>query len=241
VVHGTELGLAWKIASAGFAALSTLDAGFYGRGIYFSSSAMYTLPYFANKRCPAILICLTAPGNPYPVIENPNNKDITMLGRPMISGFQSHYVITGPNGFPPTERKLERIKRYDELVIGQEAQIAPIFLLEIDNSNLSLLMANFLKKKSANERSVDDSEEHRSVDQSLGRSHEEKSLRNVSSAPKNQSQKRKVGESAVAKEPTLSTQSRKYDQSHKGETTTADKRKIDQSGRKFDDIETDKQ
>jgi len=105
VVHGTDLPVAWKIASAGFAALASLDSGFFGRGIYFSSSALYTLPYFVNKRCPAILICLTAPGNPYPVIENPNNNQITMLGRPMISGFQSHYVITGANGFPPTEKK----------------------------------------------------------------------------------------------------------------------------------------
>jgi len=32
VVHGTDEDIAWKIISAGFAALSSLDDGFYGKG-----------------------------------------------------------------------------------------------------------------------------------------------------------------------------------------------------------------
>jgi len=48
--HGTDLVVAKQICSSGFAALSSLDAGFYGKGIYFSSSCMYTTPYFATKK-----------------------------------------------------------------------------------------------------------------------------------------------------------------------------------------------
>lgn len=35
------VGIAQKISETGFAALSSIDAGFYGKGIYFTTSAMY--------------------------------------------------------------------------------------------------------------------------------------------------------------------------------------------------------
>jgi len=145
VVHGTEASLAWKIAAGGFATLSTLDAGFYGKGIYFSTSALYTLPYFANKRSPAILICLTAPGNPYPVTESPNTLN-SLVGKPLLSGYQSHYVVTMSSGFPLAEKHWEVEQKYDELVLNQEAQIVPLFLLEIDPRNLMSLVSEFLDK-----------------------------------------------------------------------------------------------
>jgi len=145
VVHGTEASLAWKIAAGGFATLSTLDAGFYGKGIYFSTSALYTLPYFANRRSPAILICLTAPGNPYPVTESPNTKT-SLVGKPLLSGYQSHYVVTTSSGFPLSEKHWELEQKYDELVLNQEAQIVPLFLLEIDPRNLMTLVSQFLDK-----------------------------------------------------------------------------------------------
>jgi len=96
MVHGTTQGVAWKIAAAGFASLSTLDEGFYGKGIYFSSSAMYTLPYFSTED-PAILICLASPGNPYPVIEHQKAHN-SIKGKPIMIGYQSHYVVTRKDG-----------------------------------------------------------------------------------------------------------------------------------------------
>jgi hypothetical protein len=35
-----------KICGTGFANLSSLDDGFYGKGIYFTTYALYALPYF---------------------------------------------------------------------------------------------------------------------------------------------------------------------------------------------------
>lgn len=43
-IHGTNADVAFKICSTGFSALSTLDEGYYGKGIYFTSSAHYALP-----------------------------------------------------------------------------------------------------------------------------------------------------------------------------------------------------
>ena len=38
MLHGTSTTIAWKIAQTGFANTSTRDLGFYGSGIYFTSS-----------------------------------------------------------------------------------------------------------------------------------------------------------------------------------------------------------
>lgn len=46
---GLDLMVAEKICENGFAALSSLDAGYYGKGIYFTSSVLYTLPYMASR------------------------------------------------------------------------------------------------------------------------------------------------------------------------------------------------
>jgi hypothetical protein len=52
------------------ATLSTLDAGYFGRGVYFSSNILYTLPYAFSKRNPALIISYLNPGNVFPVTED---------------------------------------------------------------------------------------------------------------------------------------------------------------------------
>lgn len=47
--HGTEFALGMSIAANGFASLSTLDSGFYGKGMYFTTHAKYTIPYCQNR------------------------------------------------------------------------------------------------------------------------------------------------------------------------------------------------
>jgi len=124
VVHGTSAQTAWKIAQGGFAALSSLDDGYYGKGIYFSSSALYTIPYAVRAKKPAILVCLTVPGNPYPVTVGPKDPK-SFFSADICNGHQSHYVITGKSGLP--WKKDIDIKQFDELVIPMEEQILPIF------------------------------------------------------------------------------------------------------------------
>jgi len=148
VVHGTDMSIAWKIASGGFAALSKLDDGYYGKGIYFSTSAKYTLPYFGTKKSPAVLVCLLIPGNVYPVTEQPLSDrdfrgrssqplmDNKIRGYPLVSGYQSHYVITNKNGLPFTREDFGKKVEYDEVVIAQESQVVPIFLLQIGRESI---------------------------------------------------------------------------------------------------------
>jgi len=115
--------------------LSTLDDGYYGKGIYFSTSAKYIIPYYATKKNPTILICLIIPGNIYPVTEFPQSNKIQ--GHPLVNGYQSHYCITTKGGMPFTKQDYDEEKtKYDEIVIGQESQVVPIFLLQMSKKRL---------------------------------------------------------------------------------------------------------
>jgi len=136
VVHGTDSNKGWSVASSGFANLALLDEGFYGRGMYFSSSALYTLPYIVTKKNPCIMICFIIPGNPYPVIESVTVKP-NYRGAPITSGYQSHFVITRPNGLPFKDINYENNDaKYTEFVIDQESQVLPLFLLEINKKKI---------------------------------------------------------------------------------------------------------
>jgi len=139
VVHATSKSKADKIIASGFAALAILDDGFYGKGMYYSSSATYIIPYFINSSEPCILICYVLPGNPYPVTEPPRASN-NLVGHNLLNGYQSHYVVTRKDGLPFTaEDYSEHLRRFNEIVVSQEAQALPIFKIEIDNSNFNTL------------------------------------------------------------------------------------------------------
>jgi len=138
-VHGTSYDVAQKICRNGFAALSSLDQGYYGQGIYFTCHVPYIFPYIATVNKPTMLIVLIFPGNVYPVTEKPSDPT-SLLGKPMKSGYQSHYVVTCKKGFPVEKNAQSGKECYDELVIIQESQILPIYLVELNNSNFAGLV-----------------------------------------------------------------------------------------------------
>jgi len=56
----------------------------------------------------------------------------------LINGYQSHYVITTKGGMALTRTDHEQqISNYDELVIGQESQVVPLFLLQIGEESIA--------------------------------------------------------------------------------------------------------
>jgi len=138
--HGTELTIAEKICATGFASLSSLDAGFFGKGIYFSTHLQYCLPYFASRRNPAVLISWVLPGNTYPLIESHMSPQ-SLIGAAMKNGFNSHYVVTNKKG----ESVCAGTEVYDEIVIPQEAQIVPAIILEIDETTLSRVAKDWMR------------------------------------------------------------------------------------------------
>uniref|UniRef100_A0A6B2L501 EGF-like domain-containing protein n=1 Tax=Arcella intermedia TaxID=1963864 RepID=A0A6B2L501_9EUKA len=142
VIHGTSEKVAKSICSTGFASLSSLDAGFYGKGIYTTSSCLYALPYYATKTKPTILICLVTPGNVYPVIENATESS-GLMGKVIQNGFQSHFVITAKSGKIAIDRDQ---KFYDEFVMPTESQLVPIYMISMEKSYLDELISEFKRE-----------------------------------------------------------------------------------------------
>lgn len=138
--HGTDADVASKICETGFASLQTLDAGYYGQGIYFTTYAHYTLTYFAQRKHPSIVLSWVVPGNVFPVTEDRKSPQ-SLCGLALKSGYNSHYVVTNRNGDIPDP---EDTVHFDEIVVGQESQISPAFILSIEkNTHLKTLVRDW--------------------------------------------------------------------------------------------------
>lgn len=127
MLHGTDHLVAEQIAMTGFAALSSLDEGYFGKGIYFTSSLLYILPYASSKRRPAVLISYINPGNPWPTTEE-HDGPRSLKGMALKSGYNSHIVRTNKRG---TIYHDQDDVLCDEMVVNQESQILPAFIIEL--------------------------------------------------------------------------------------------------------------
>jgi len=92
-----------------------------------------------DKIEPTIIICLTLPGYPYPVI---STRDV-QKDKGLVQGHQSHYVVTKPDG-TPVDRSSSDLY-YDELVLDQEGQILPVFVVSLKKDNLHQLAEKFTR------------------------------------------------------------------------------------------------
>jgi len=148
-IHGTSEEIARNIIQTGFVALSKLDSGYYGKGIYFTTSAEYGLPYYATKVNPTVLISLVISGNAYPVIEHPKLSKDSFMGAALVPGYHSHYVLTRKDGLPCREIVSDAaIEQYfDEIVIEQESSVLPFYLLRISTKNLGSLALQLQKEQ----------------------------------------------------------------------------------------------
>lgn len=73
VIQGTHENAAHRIAKNGFGTLSSLDAGWYGQGMYFTSRLPYARIYSrsAGDRALVFVISLAVPGNVLPITAPP--------------------------------------------------------------------------------------------------------------------------------------------------------------------------
>jgi len=148
-VHGTDADVARKIIQNGFSVLSVADAGYYGTGIYFTTSVNYALPYFALRSSPSLLICLVTPGTAFPVVEH-RNEPASLFGSPLRTGYQSHYVTVTASGDPCISIASNTpYGPFDEIVVAQESQVLPFYLVEFDKLILGQFAVEFQSKLKA--------------------------------------------------------------------------------------------
>ncbi|CAF1650480.1 unnamed protein product [Adineta ricciae] len=132
--HGCRKNALPNLLSDGFATLGTLDDGWYGKGMYFTSSAKYAARY-----CPesggCLIMCYIALLNPFPVVSadaplNVSPTKFRFYGHGNFKNYQCHYIPVSPIGSesamdyrPPPTGTDDAI--YDELVVFQEPSILP--------------------------------------------------------------------------------------------------------------------
>jgi len=95
-----------------------LDKGWYGQGVYFTSSARYAIPYFATKANPVIIVAYVIPGNIFPIVEHPQWQGNRSRSSIPLRGNDHQWI---------SNRKTMN----DELVVAQENQIVPAFITHV--------------------------------------------------------------------------------------------------------------
>ena len=107
--------------------MASLDDGFYGRGMYFTSKLSYAAQFAKFSPLGKVfLIALTIPGNPFPTCEPPFDELNSLRGQACQAGYQSHYVQVTSTGHPAQSDK-ETLA--DELVLFEGSQTLPLFLV----------------------------------------------------------------------------------------------------------------
>ena len=140
MVQGTSENSGHRIAKNGFGTVSSLDPGWYGQGIYFTSKMSYAGNYAARSKDGIVfLISLVIPGNSFPITEPPLAKKTSgsrinpngFLGRPCQPGYQSHYTVVDVDrasfGKPVKDSPTELSG--DELVVFEPSHTLPLFLV----------------------------------------------------------------------------------------------------------------
>ena len=133
--HGCRRNILPNVLSDGFAALATLDDGWYGKGMYFTSSAKYATRYCSDSDS-CLIMCYILLLNPFPVVSadappNVSPASFRFYGKGNYRNYQCHYVPvspvdTNPNTMdyrPPPTGTDDAI--CDELAVFQEVNILP--------------------------------------------------------------------------------------------------------------------
>ena len=131
---------AYKIARSGFAA-PIEDTGLYGQGIYLTTSSLSHVQQQSSDKH-VIIVSYVIPGNVYPVIEHAAGED-SLRNPPIKAGYNSHFCLTNKDGQVWDSSVDEEC--FDELVISQEAQVVPAFIINLHNDSKKQEILNLLQ------------------------------------------------------------------------------------------------
>ncbi|CAF4173892.1 unnamed protein product, partial [Adineta steineri] len=139
VWHGCNKQLLPELLGEGFASLGQLDDGWFGKGMYFSSSAEYASRYCPKNEDACLIMCYVLVLNPFPVIyddapEDVKPKQFRFYGRGNHRTFQCHYIpVSGKEPTMDFRPPLEGVDHadYDELVVFESANILPQIVVHL--------------------------------------------------------------------------------------------------------------
>ncbi|CAF3930201.1 unnamed protein product [Rotaria sp. Silwood1] len=121
--------------------MGTLDDGWYGKAMYFTSSAKYATRYSGKHGC--LVMCYVLLLNPFPVVTADAGSHIPperfrFYGKGNYKNYQCHYIPVSPVGGkdtmdyrPPPSGDVDDAA-YDELAIFQEAHVLPQIVIHFE-------------------------------------------------------------------------------------------------------------
>ena len=139
MLQGTSEGAVWQICQQGFGVVGTLDDGFYGAGVYFTSKLGYADKYAksGSDGSKPFIVSMVIPGNSFPVVEHPFAADGSSAnpsgfkGKGCRGGYQSHFTLVDGrdiNTAFPLRGHIDPATAADELVTFDSSQALPLFV-----------------------------------------------------------------------------------------------------------------
>jgi len=132
--HGTQESLVDEICETGFANLATTDPGFFGKGIYSTPQGEYAARVYGKGACILSFISVL---NAFPVIF----EDMpSLLGAGSYANCDVHFAPVVPKRPDQKDEtvyeaiKITETPVYDELVVFQDSQIVPRFVIYYDKN-----------------------------------------------------------------------------------------------------------
>jgi len=95
MLHATSESAVWQICQQGLAIVvkeNIKDEGFFGRGLYLTSSLDYASSYPEGQTSNIFLVCCTLPVHTFPVTEHPHGSS-SLKGKHRRDGYFSHYTV----------------------------------------------------------------------------------------------------------------------------------------------------
>lgn len=111
------------------------DKGFFGNGIYFTTSARYSSDIYSKDG--NILLALVSIEKPFPVVGDSKQKDMkTLRGKGVYKNYNAHYIPVLPANPHPNCSAYYPCKKgeqpvCDEIVVFEKAQTLPRFWIEL--------------------------------------------------------------------------------------------------------------
>ena len=141
VVRGSNPEFAMQNAATGFPNIAFIDSGFYGKGIYFTTSMEYASIYSST----VLFVGFLATGSVFPVVEDfGTNPSHSLMGAAQVNGYDTHVVLVHQLGMSqnwvpwcPIDEEEEKLvpplspgtKEYVELVTFNSSSVFPCFIL----------------------------------------------------------------------------------------------------------------
>jgi len=140
VWHGTSQQKAKSIMKLGFINAATLDEGWFGKGVYFTTNIDYAIKYSMISSKSEDELCLLCSyviiSNPFPITEE---MGLSFSGKGNYKHFQSHIVLVKSNTNNPNSMSYYPSSiddhQYNEIVIFQESHILPRLQVVLKKKN----------------------------------------------------------------------------------------------------------